>query len=114
MMLERAAEQPYGIEIHIADDVFVKQSVVAKAGTILPQHAHRYDHLSMIAVGSVRVWEDGRLKGEFKAPTGVHIRAGVKHTFQTLEDGTVIYCVHNAAHAEVAEIVEEHHLVGDR
>lgn len=110
--LEPAAEQPPDdVEIHIADDVFVKQMRIAKAGTYIPQHSHKYDHLSMLAVGRVHVWADDKDMGEFTAPCGITIKAGVKHTFKSLVDDTIVYCIHNAARADVAAVVEEHQLV---
>jgi quercetin dioxygenase-like cupin family protein len=107
-----APEQPYGVEIKMADGIFVKQMAVPKAGTIIPQHSHKYEHLSMLARGSVHVLRDGEDAGLFYAPTGITIPAGCKHTFRTLEDNTVIYCIHNIKDAESVEIAEEHHLFG--
>lgn len=109
----RAEEQPYGVEIRMADDVFIKQMAIPKAGTYVPQHSHAYDHTSMLAVGSVRVWEDEVLKGDFTAPTGLFIRAGTKHCFLSLEDNTVVYCIHNVSRGDLVEILEENHILGD-
>lgn len=111
--LRLADQQPPEVEIHIADDVFVKQMAIAKAGTYIPQHSHKYDHLSMLAVGSVDVWKDGRYDRAYHAPAGIVIAAGVKHLFRALEDNTVIYCIHNAARADVAAVLEEHQIVGE-
>lgn len=93
-----------------ADGLFVKQMHILKAGTRVPQHAHVYDHLTMLATGSVRVWKDGALDGDYIAPTGIMIAAGIKHTFEALEDDTVAYCIH-AATGEVP-IMAEHQLEG--
>lgn len=105
-------QPPDDVEVHIVDDVFVKQMRIAKAGTFIPQHSHKYDHLSMLALGRVHVWADGADLGEFEAPRGIVIKAGVKHLFQSLADDTIIYCIHNAARPDVAAILEEHQLVG--
>ena len=94
-----------------ADGVFIKQMAIAKAFTIIPQHSHVYDHMSMLAAGSVKVWKDGEFHGEFKAPAGIFIENNVKHTFQSQEDNTVIYCVHRL-HSDTIEIAEEHQLQG--
>lgn len=104
-------DQPTATEIKIADNLFVKQYVVLKADTWLPQHSHTYSHVSMIATGAVRVWADGKPLGEFRAPSGVVIEAGVKHTFLTLEDNTTIYCIHDISRTGEVEVAEEHHLV---
>jgi hypothetical protein len=103
------AARPYAhTEIHTADGVWIKSMVIPRAMTVLPQHAHVHDHTTLVTNGSVRVWQDGKELGDFEAPAGIFIRAGVKHLFVTLEDGTVIYCIHNIARSGVVEIAEEH------
>lgn len=109
--LTRAEHQPFGVEVFSADNVFVKQMIIPKAGTYVPQHAHKYDHLTMLAAGSIRVWKDGILQGDRSAPTGIEIPAGVKHMFMSLEDGTVAYCIHNLSRPDFAAVVEEHQIV---
>lgn len=111
VLLQAADEQPYGVEIRMASDIFIKQMAIPKAGTIVPQHSHKYDHVSMLAWGSIRVWRDGVDRGVFHAPTGITIPAGCKHTFRSLEDNTVIYCIHNIRDAEEVEISAEHQIV---
>lgn len=108
-----AAEQPYGIEMFTADDVFVKQLFVRKAGTIIPQHSHMYDHTTMLATGRVLVWADAELLGEFIAPTGIYIKANVKHKFHVLEDNTLLYCIHNVNKEKEVKILAEHQLTED-
>ena len=90
-----AEEQDDLPEFHFADGVMVKQIPFRKAGIGRPGHSHTYDHTSMLATGALRVWEDGKLVGDFKAPTGIFIKAGVFHTFVALEDNTILYCIHN-------------------
>ncbi len=102
-----AVEQPVEVQISMADDVFIKQISIPKAGTLVPQHSHHFDHTSLLAVGSLRIWQDGAWLGDFRAPVPVHIRAGVQHQMQALEDGTVFYCVHNTARAGYVEVLEE-------
>lgn len=101
-------EQPTGVEHFTADGVYIRQIVVKKKDSLIPQHAHAYDHMTMLVKGSIRVWEDGKEIGERVAPTGVYIKAGVKHSFQTLEDDTVLYCIHNTSRTGAVEIQEEH------
>jgi hypothetical protein len=38
----------------------------------------------------------------------------VKHTFESLEDDTILYCIHNLMRSEIVELLEEHQIVGDR
>jgi hypothetical protein len=105
-----AAEQPYGIEVYTVDGLFLKQMAVPKAFSLIPQHAHAHDHLSMLAKGSVQVFRDGACDGEYVAPVGIEIKAGIKHAFLTLEDDTIIYCCHNLHGEQMVKIMAEHGL----
>ena len=102
--------QPDTIEFHSVDGVFIKSMGLPKAGIVVPQHSHVYAHLSMLARGSVRVWCDDELLGDFIAPRGIHIKAGAKHTFVSLEPDTLIYCIHNVSRTGEVEILERHEL----
>lgn len=104
-------EQPPIVEIHTADGLFIKQMYIAQAFTLIPQHSHAWDHTSMLATGSVRLWADGVLQGDFTAPTGILIKSGVKHLFQSLEDGTTVYCIHNLHGEDAVKVLAEHQLV---
>lgn len=104
--------QPENIEFCTADGVFIKQIHLPTAGSIVPQHAHQFSHHSMLARGSIKAWADGIELGEFKAPYALYIKAGVKHTFLTLEPDTIIYCIHNLHGKEGVEVVEHHEIGG--
>ncbi len=104
----KSNSQPYGGRF-TADGIEILQMVIPVAKTFVPQHTHTYDHLSMLAKGSVKVWTDGLVVGIYIAPHGIVIKAGVKHLFQSLEDDTVIYCVHNTSRTGAIESVDDHH-----
>lgn len=103
-------EQPPLWEHTAPDGVFIKQMLLKDAGMLVPQHAHVYDHTSMLAVGAVRMWSDGELVGDYAAPCPIFIKAKVKHTFLSLEPGTLIYCIHNVSRTGHVDVHEEHHL----
>jgi quercetin dioxygenase-like cupin family protein len=107
---ELCVDQPPEWEHLSVDGIAIKQMYLAKTGTMVPQHAHRYDHTSMLATGSVRMWKEGEFIADFQAPCPIFIKRGVKHTFQSLEDSTLIYCIHNASRLGSIEIVAEHQL----
>lgn len=92
------------VEWIVQENIFIKQMLMEKAGTFVPQHSHKYSHASMLACGSVRVWKDDVLHGDFKAPIPISIAAGCKHTFMSLESNTVIYCIHSLDESEDPEI----------
>ena len=104
------SEQPPVWEHTSVDGVFIKQMFLKDAGTLVPQHSHTFDHTSMLAVGSVRVWVEDQFQGDFKAPTPLFIAAKRKHTFQSLEPNTIIYCIHNVGRTGRVQIHAEHQL----
>jgi hypothetical protein len=56
-------------------------------------HYHHFDHVTLLAVGSVMVEVDGYEQKEFHAPTFIVIDKDKKHKFTALTDGVVYYCV---------------------
>lgn len=88
------ADEPETVDIVMADGLFAKQTRFPRAGTIQPMHVHKWDHVSFISHGSARVWCDEKMLGDFEAPHGLMIKAGVSHTFGTLEDNTIVSCIH--------------------
>ena len=76
------------------------RSVLLQKGERARQHVHDYDHASYIGSGSVRMWVNGGFEGVFKAGVAVPIRAGQRHEFEAMEDGTRLACLHTAASAE--------------
>lgn len=99
--------QPEKVEFFFEDDVFVKQIYLAKAGYSVPGHAHTYSHTWFLAAGRARLWRDGKIIGDFEAPTGIKINAGCFHTIAALTDGVLGYCIHNT-HGFPLEELEQH------
>lgn len=108
--MKRAPQQPITTEIKLTDDLFIKTAVVADAGTIIPQHSHRYDHVTLLAYGSMRVVAGDVMLGDYTGPAGILIRAGVKHTMTTLTPGVVFACIHALHGTDSVEVDEEHEL----
>lgn len=95
-------------DAHIKTFIFEQQKLEAEQKA--KAEAER-KHMSMLALGSVRVWQDGVYSGDYTAPAGIKIPANVKHTFMSLEPNTIIYCIHNTARTGQVEINQEHHLL---
>src|SRR5215472_17049703 len=101
--MKRAEHQPVTTDIKILDGLFIKTAIVPKAGSMIPQHSHGTDHVTLLAYGSMRVWADDVLLGDYTGPVGILIRARTKHTFCTMTDGVVFACIHAANDPDVAE-----------
>ena len=101
--------QPVETNITMCDGLFVKHAVFAK-DSYIPQHSHDAEHLSIVATGAVRVWQDGTLLGDYRAPAGIVIKARAKHLFRALEPDTAVLCVHRLDTDGNLPSHEEHHL----
>lgn len=64
-----------------------------KAGDMEQGHSHLFDHLTLLARGSMNVTVNGKAT-EFRAPYMIYIKAGQVHQLTALEDDTLAYCIH--------------------
>ena len=106
-----AARQPT-VTYHRADGVSVVQIEIADQGTITPQHAHPYEHMTMLARGMVRVSCADAEPVEYRAPVAITIPRMVKHLFETLTPDVLLFCIHNTARTGEVQVAEEHQIVG--
>jgi len=106
--LKRAEHQPETVSLTIYGGILYKVWRVPDSNTLIPQHSHEYDHLTVVIKGLVQVWRDDKLAGEYRAPDIIKIPKHCKHRFLTLEPDCVFACVHQADTAEMVH--EEHHL----
>ena len=82
-----------GAELGYFGNIWVRQNLLAKAGTETIGHKHLFDHVSLLSQGRVRVHVEGYEPKEFSAPTFIVIRKEHNHKFTALEDNTIWYCV---------------------
>jgi dTDP-4-dehydrorhamnose 3,5-epimerase-like enzyme len=80
-------------DLKIVDNVFVKLHHFLHTGDTHKGHAHAFDHITLLATGSVNMVHD---KGEavYKAPHLIVTPKGIKHQFTALEPNTVFCCIH--------------------
>ncbi len=86
----------------VAANLWIRQMYFAKTGDKNEGHIHNFDHLTLLANGSVKVNVDGN-ETIFKAPHIFLTQAGKRHFIEALEDNTVAYCVHALRNAESKE-----------
>jgi len=84
-------KKKFMIHHHFSSGVYAKETRIP-AGHVLVQHAHKHDHLSILASGSVELLVDG-VKSVVEAPACLTIAAGKHHGVKSLTD-VVWYCVH--------------------
>jgi quercetin dioxygenase-like cupin family protein len=76
-----------------------------KAGDIERGHAHQFDHLTLLASGSVRVTVEGKTS-DFTAPHMIYIHKDKHHELLALEDNTVAYCIHALRDQVTSDIID--------
>jgi mannose-6-phosphate isomerase-like protein (cupin superfamily) len=114
--MKAATHQPDTISVTIYGGIYYKVWYVRDANTIVPTHAHEYDHITALLSGVVAVSRDGGEPVEYKAPATIEIPAGCKHSFTTLHAHTVLACIHNADRLDdegEPAVRDEHHLVDE-
>jgi hypothetical protein len=75
-------------------NIWVRQNLLEKAGDTNGEgHKHKFDHVSLLSHGKVKVEIEGHPTKEFVAPTFIVIRKEYNHKFTALEDNTIWYCV---------------------
>jgi len=80
------------IELGYFGNIWVRQNMLSK-GEEAPGHVHYFDHVTLLAKGSVRVEVEGKEPKDFVAPTFIVIKKELIHKMTALEDDTVYYCV---------------------
>jgi quercetin dioxygenase-like cupin family protein len=69
------------------------------------KHVHNYDHITLLAYGSVRVHIDGH-QTDFKAPQMIYVQKGKSHHIEALEPNTVACCIHALRDKDSEEIID--------
>lgn len=87
-------------------NIWVRSHYLHKAGfTNDGGHTHNFDHVTLLATGSVLVEVEGYEPKEFTAPTFITIDKNHCHKFTALSDGVVYYCVF-AMRDDDGEVIE--------
>jgi quercetin dioxygenase-like cupin family protein len=76
---------------NFSEGVYAKQMSIP-AGYVVGQHAHTFDHLSILAQGKVIVKTD-TVEKEYTAPACIEITKYTRHMITAIED-SVWFCVH--------------------
>lgn len=80
-------------ELGYFGNIWVRQNILEKKGDSSQGHYHLFDHVSLLAKGSVSVVIDGYPPKEFTAPTFIIIKKEFSHKFIALTDDVLWYCV---------------------
>ena len=85
-------DRPY-VQIGCVANLYSRQMHFKKAGDLEHGHTHPFDHLTLLASGSLQINVNGKTT-DFKAPHMIYIKAEHEHELVALEDNTVVFCIH--------------------
>lgn len=74
-------------------NVYTRQMHFTNTGDTEPGHAHPFDHMTLLAHGSLRVTVND-ISTDYEAPEMIWISKGLQHSLTALEPNTVAYCIH--------------------
>ena len=80
-------------DLKIVDNVFVKMHQFLNVGDTHDGHAHVFDHITLLATGSVTMKHDNG-EQDFTAPHLIVTPKGVMHQFIAKEPNTLFCCIH--------------------
>jgi len=81
------------VQIGCVANLYSRMMHFEKAGDIEHGHTHAFDHLTLLAAGSLKVTVEGQ-DTIFKAPHMIYIKADKRHELVAQEDNTMAYCIH--------------------
>lgn len=81
------------VKIGCVSNLYSRMMHFHKKGDVEHTHKHSFDHMTLLAAGSVKCEVDGK-ETVFKAPHMIFIHKDKMHRFMALEDNTVAYCIH--------------------
>lgn len=80
-------------DVKIVDNVFVKMIPLTSVGDTTQGHAHIFDHITLLSVGSVRMKHDNG-EATYTAPCLIVTPKGITHQFTSLTDFSLLCCIH--------------------
>lgn len=81
------------VKLGCVANLWSRQMHFEKAGDKEQPHNHAFDHLTLLAKGSLKVVVEGK-ESVFVAPHMIYIKAEKLHELIALEDDTLAYCIH--------------------
>ena len=81
------------VNVGCVANLFARQMHFLNAGDKEEGHTHPFDHLTLLAHGSVKVTVEG-VETVFRAPQMIYIHAEHVHLLEALEPNTVAFCIH--------------------
>ena len=81
------------VKLGYVSNLYSRMMHFENAGDIEIGHTHQFDHLTLLANGSLKITVDGN-ETIFKAPHMIYIHKDKNHELVALEDNTIAFCIH--------------------
>jgi quercetin dioxygenase-like cupin family protein len=91
------------IKLGYTGNVYTRMMVFENVGDVEQGHTHEFDHLTLLATGSLKIVANGQ-ETIFNSPHMIWINKDVQHELTSLEPNTVAYCIH-AVHGKNGDVV---------
>ncbi len=78
--------------VNAVSNLYTRMMNFSNKGDTEPGHSHVYDHLTLLAAGSLKVTVEGK-STEFRAPHSIYIQKDKQHELVALEDNTLAFCI---------------------
>jgi quercetin dioxygenase-like cupin family protein len=89
-------------DLKVVDNVFVKMMHLYWVGDKVVGHAHTFDHITLLAKGTVLMKANGEVR-EHAAPKLIVTPKGVVHEFEAVTPDCLLCCVHAIRDGDTAE-----------
>lgn len=100
------------IKLGCVANLFSRMMHFKKAGDVEQGHTHPFDHLTLLASGSLKITVEGK-ETVFKAPHMIYINKDKEHELVALEDNTVAYCIHALRNGEGVDDILDPAMIPD-
>lgn len=90
------------VQIGCVANLYSRMMYFKNAGDIEVGHKHQFDHLTLLAKGTLKVTVEGQ-STEFTAPHMIYIHKDKVHELEAIVDDTVAYCIHALRNGEAVE-----------
>lgn len=100
-------------DLSIVDNVFVKMMHLYYAGDKVEGHAHTYDHITLLAKGTVVMRANG-IDVEHSAPKLIVTPKGVVHEFEAITPDCLLCCVHAIRDGDTVDDVAPQDLTAEQ
>lgn len=80
-------------DLKLVDNVFVKMMHLRAIGDTQGGHAHVFDHITLLATGSVKMKHNNGER-EFTAPHLIVTPKGISHEFIATTNDVLLCCIH--------------------